>query len=83
MFVGSLCAFLHGLSHPGVLLIFGTMTDVFIDYDIELQELQVPGKACINNTIVWINSSLHQNVTNGTRCGYAIIYFILMLLLNC
>ncbi|XP_049629486.1 bile salt export pump [Suncus etruscus] len=69
MFVGSLCAFLHGLSHPGVLLIFGTMTDVFIDYDIELQELQVPGKACINNTIVWINSSLHQNVTNGTRCG--------------
>ncbi|XP_054978347.1 bile salt export pump isoform X1 [Sorex araneus] len=69
MFVGSLCAFLHGLSHPGVLLIFGTMTDVFIEYEIELQELQIPGKACINNTIVWINSSLSQNVTNGTRCG--------------
>ncbi|XP_030885490.1 bile salt export pump [Leptonychotes weddellii] len=69
MFVGSLCAFLHGLSHPGVLLIFGTMTDVFIEYDTELQELKIPGKACVNNTIVWINSSLNQNVTNGTRCG--------------
>uniref|UniRef100_A0A8C0JP75 Bile salt export pump n=1 Tax=Canis lupus dingo TaxID=286419 RepID=A0A8C0JP75_CANLU len=69
MFVGSLCAFLHGLSHPGVLLIFGTMTDVFIAYDTELQELKIPGKACVNNTIVWINSSLNQNVTNGTQCG--------------
>ncbi|XP_032211751.1 bile salt export pump isoform X1 [Mustela erminea] len=69
MFVGSLCAFLHGLSHPGVLLIFGTMTDVFIDYDTELQELKIPGRACVNNTIVWINSSLNQSMTNGTRCG--------------
>lgn len=69
MFVGGLCAFLHGLAHPGVLLIFGTMTDVFIDYETELQELQIPGKACINNTIVWTNSSLNQNVTNGMPCG--------------
>ncbi|XP_019512150.1 PREDICTED: bile salt export pump [Hipposideros armiger] len=69
MSVGSLCAFLHGLAHPGVLLIFGTMTDVFIDYDTELQELQIPGKACVNNTIVWTNSSLNQNMTNGLRCG--------------
>lgn len=69
MSVGSLCAFLHGLAHPGVLLIFGTMTDVFIDYDTELQELQIPGKACVNNTIVWTNGSLPQNGTNGLRCG--------------
>ncbi|XP_012581464.1 PREDICTED: bile salt export pump isoform X2 [Condylura cristata] len=69
MFMGSLCAFLHGLSYPGVLLIFGTMTDVFIDYDMEVQELKIPGKACVNNTIVWINSSLNQNVTNQTLCG--------------
>lgn len=69
MSVGSLCAFLHGLAHPGVLLIFGTMTDVFIEYDTELQELQIPGKACVNNTIVWPNSSLNQNVTSGMRCG--------------
>uniref|UniRef100_I3M9U5 Bile salt export pump n=1 Tax=Ictidomys tridecemlineatus TaxID=43179 RepID=I3M9U5_ICTTR len=67
--VGSLCAFLHGLAQPGMVFIFGEMTDVFIDYDIEIQELKIPGKACVNNTIVWINSSLNQNVTNGTRCG--------------
>uniref|UniRef100_A0A8C5XYS9 Bile salt export pump n=1 Tax=Microcebus murinus TaxID=30608 RepID=A0A8C5XYS9_MICMU len=69
MFVGSLCAFLHGIAQPGTLLIFGTMMDVFIDYDTELQELKIPGKACVNNTIVWTNSSLNQNITNGTRCG--------------
>ncbi|XP_006867076.1 PREDICTED: bile salt export pump isoform X1 [Chrysochloris asiatica] len=69
MFVGSLCAFLHGVAQPVMILIFGTMTDVFIDFDNELQELSIPGKECINNTIVWTNSSLNQNVTNGTRCG--------------
>nr|XP_058909927.1 bile salt export pump isoform X1 [Kogia breviceps] len=70
MFVGSLCAFLHGVAYPGVLLIFGAMTDVSIEYDMELQELKIPGKACVNNTIVWINGSVYQNVTNGTRCGF-------------
>ncbi|XP_007452679.1 PREDICTED: bile salt export pump [Lipotes vexillifer] len=70
MSVGSLCAFLHGVAYPGVLLIFGTMTDVSIEYDMELQELKIPGKACVNNTIVWTNGSLYQNVTNGTRCGF-------------
>ncbi|XP_005393324.1 PREDICTED: bile salt export pump [Chinchilla lanigera] len=69
MFVGSLCAVLHGLAQPGMILVFGLMTDAFIEYDIEIQELMIPGKACVNNTIVWINSSLNQNVTNGTRCG--------------
>uniref|UniRef100_A0A8C9DT68 Bile salt export pump n=1 Tax=Prolemur simus TaxID=1328070 RepID=A0A8C9DT68_PROSS len=69
MFAGSLCAFLHGIAQPGTLLILGTMMDVFIDYDTELQELKIPGKACVNNTIVWTNSSLNQNITNGTRCG--------------
>ncbi|XP_037379374.1 bile salt export pump isoform X2 [Talpa occidentalis] len=52
-----------------MLLIFGTMTDVFIDYDFEVQELNIPGKACVNNTIVWTNSSLNQNETNQTACG--------------
>lgn len=69
MSVGSLCALLHGVAYPGVLLIFGTMTDVFIEYDMELQELSIPGKACVNNTVVWTNDSLNQNMTNGTRCG--------------
>ncbi|XP_027414212.1 bile salt export pump isoform X4 [Bos indicus x Bos taurus] len=70
MSMGSLCALLHGVAYPGVLLIFGTMTDVFIEYDMELQELSIPGKACVNNTIVWTNDSLNQNMTNGTRCGF-------------
>ncbi|XP_004375601.1 bile salt export pump isoform X2 [Trichechus manatus latirostris] len=69
MFVGSLFAFLHGMAQPVLLLVFGTMIDVFIDYDIEIQELKTPGKECVNNTIVWINSSLNQYVTNGTSCG--------------
>ncbi|XP_049977882.1 bile salt export pump [Alexandromys fortis] len=69
MFVGSLCAMLHGMAQPGILIIFGIMIDIFIEYDIERQELAIPGKACINNTIVWINNSFNQNVTNGTPCG--------------
>ncbi|XP_075841088.1 bile salt export pump [Microtus pennsylvanicus] len=69
MFVGSLCAMLHGMAQPGILIIFGVMIDIFIEYDIERQELAIPGKACINNTIVWINNSFNQNVTNGTPCG--------------
>ncbi|KAI4575245.1 hypothetical protein MJG53_020447 [Ovis ammon polii x Ovis aries] len=72
MCMGSLCALLHGAAYPGVLLIFGTMTDVFIEYDMELQELSTPGKACVNNTIVWTNDSLNHNTTNGTRCGEGI-----------
>ncbi|XP_007494388.2 bile salt export pump isoform X1 [Monodelphis domestica] len=69
MFGGSLCAFIHGMAQPGMLLVFGLMTDAFIEYDIELQELSIPGKICVNNTIVWANSSLNHNETNGTRCG--------------
>ncbi|XP_068936293.1 bile salt export pump [Petaurus breviceps papuanus] len=69
MFGGSCCAFLHGMAQPGMLLIFGLMTDAYIAYDIELQELSIPGKICVNNTIVWANSSLNYNETNGTRCG--------------
>ncbi|XP_036041396.1 bile salt export pump isoform X2 [Onychomys torridus] len=69
MLMGSLCALLHGMAQPVILLIFGIMIDVFIEYDIERQELEIPGKVCINNTIVWINSSFNQNMTNGTRCG--------------
>ncbi|KAM6177947.1 bile salt export pump [Rhynchocyon petersi] len=69
MFVGSLCASIHGMAQPIMILVFGSMTDVFIDYENELQELQIPGKECINNTVVWVNSSLNQNMTNGTSCG--------------
>ncbi|XP_010186445.1 PREDICTED: bile salt export pump-like, partial [Mesitornis unicolor] len=46
------------------------MADTFIEYDIEMQELKDPGKICVNNTIVWINGTVHQNEKNATiRCG--------------
>uniref|UniRef100_A0A8C8K0B0 Bile salt export pump n=1 Tax=Oncorhynchus tshawytscha TaxID=74940 RepID=A0A8C8K0B0_ONCTS len=55
---GSVCAFLHGSAQPLMLLVFGMLTDTFIEYDIELQELLDPRKECINNTIQWKNQSV-------------------------
>ncbi|NWU79996.1 ABCBB protein, partial [Onychorhynchus coronatus] len=70
MVVGSFCAIVHGIAQPAVLLVFGAMADTFIEYDIEMQELKDPNKTCVNNTIVWINGSIHQNEKNVTiRCG--------------
>ncbi|XP_029392596.1 bile salt export pump [Mus pahari] len=69
MFMGSVCALLHGMAQPGMIIVFGILTDIFVEYDIERQELSIPGKVCMNNTIVWVNSSFNQNTTNGTRCG--------------
>ncbi|KFQ16908.1 Bile salt export pump, partial [Merops nubicus] len=70
MAVGSFCATAHGVAQPAVLLVFGAMADMFIDYDIEIQELKDPDKVCVNNTIMWINGTIHQNERNATtRCG--------------
>ncbi|XP_040532614.1 bile salt export pump isoform X4 [Gallus gallus] len=70
MIVGSFCAILHGAAQPGMLLVFGAMADTFIEYDVEMQALKDPNKTCINNTIVWINGTVHQNEKNTTtRCG--------------
>ncbi|NWU07746.1 ABCBB protein, partial [Cephalopterus ornatus] len=70
MVVGSFCAVVHGIAQPAVLLVFGAMADTFIEYDIEMQELKDPNKTCVNNTIVWINGTIHQNEKNVTiRCG--------------
>ncbi|XP_027534459.1 bile salt export pump isoform X6 [Neopelma chrysocephalum] len=70
MVVGSFCAIVHGIAQPAVLLVFGAMADTFIEYDIEMQELKDPNKTCVNNTVVWINGTIHQNEKNVTvRCG--------------
>uniref|UniRef100_A0A8C8E479 Bile salt export pump n=1 Tax=Oryzias sinensis TaxID=183150 RepID=A0A8C8E479_9TELE len=53
MVLGSICAVLHGSAQPLMLLVFGLLTDTFIDYDIELQELSDDRKECVNNTIQW------------------------------
>lgn len=53
MATGSLCAVLHGSAQPLMLLVFGLLTDTFIEYDIELNELRDDRKECVNNTIQW------------------------------
>ncbi|KAK3533490.1 hypothetical protein QTP70_023359 [Hemibagrus guttatus] len=71
MIAGSLCAIIHGSAQPLMLLVFGLLTDTFIDYDIELNELQDPNKHCLNNTIQWKNATAEENLEhNMTRtCG--------------
>ncbi|XP_030604722.1 bile salt export pump-like isoform X2 [Archocentrus centrarchus] len=53
MVVGAVCAVLHGSAQPLMLLVFGLLTDTFIEYDIELKELSDDRKECVNNTIQW------------------------------
>uniref|UniRef100_A0A8C9ZPP1 Bile salt export pump n=1 Tax=Sander lucioperca TaxID=283035 RepID=A0A8C9ZPP1_SANLU len=60
MVLGSVCAVLHGSAQPLMLLVFGLLTDTFIEYDIELNELSDDRKECVNNTIQW-----KKNYTEG------------------
>ncbi|XP_034072938.1 bile salt export pump [Gymnodraco acuticeps] len=55
MVMGSVCAVLHGSAQPLMLLVFGLLTDTFIEYDVELNELKDERKECVNNTIQWKN----------------------------
>ncbi|XP_029030783.1 bile salt export pump-like isoform X1 [Betta splendens] len=57
MAVGSVCAVVHGSAQPLMLLVFGLLTDTFIEYDLELNELSDGRKECVNNTIQWKNST--------------------------
>lgn len=66
MVIGSVCAVLHGSAQPLMLLVFGLLTDTFIEYDIELNELSDERKECVNNTIQWkrnYTQVLEQNQT--------------------
>uniref|UniRef100_A0A8C1UKZ3 Bile salt export pump n=1 Tax=Cyprinus carpio TaxID=7962 RepID=A0A8C1UKZ3_CYPCA len=68
MIFGSLCAIVHGSAQPLMLLVFGMLTDTFIEYDIELNELSDPEKVCVNNTIQWRNlTEIALNMTKS--CG--------------
>uniref|UniRef100_A0A669C0S6 Bile salt export pump n=1 Tax=Oreochromis niloticus TaxID=8128 RepID=A0A669C0S6_ORENI len=40
MVVGCVCALLHGSAQPLMLLVFGLLTDTFIEYDIELLDIE-------------------------------------------
>ncbi|XP_034549833.1 bile salt export pump [Notolabrus celidotus] len=58
MVVGGLCALIHGAASPLMLLVYGMMTNTFVAYELEVQELKDPNKTCINNTIYWINAQM-------------------------
>ncbi|KAJ8352304.1 hypothetical protein SKAU_G00237800 [Synaphobranchus kaupii] len=72
MIGGGVCALVHGSAQPLMLLVFGMLTDAFIDYDMELHELANPNKTCVNSTIQWKNLSSEENFElNMTRpCGF-------------
>ncbi|XP_055083269.1 bile salt export pump-like [Periophthalmus magnuspinnatus] len=53
MAVGGACAVLHGSAQPLMLLVFGLLTDTFIEYDVELNALKDDRKECVNGTIQW------------------------------
>ncbi|XP_061697230.1 bile salt export pump [Syngnathoides biaculeatus] len=70
MVVGSVCALIHGAAGPLMLLVYGMMTNTFVDYEVELHELQDPNKTCRHNTIHWTNGSVYEPAENITLvCG--------------
>uniref|UniRef100_A0A4W5QSI3 ATP-binding cassette, sub-family B (MDR/TAP), member 11a n=1 Tax=Hucho hucho TaxID=62062 RepID=A0A4W5QSI3_9TELE len=48
-----------------MLLVYGMMTNTFVTYELEVQELADPNKTCINN-ITWINGSIYERAENAT-----------------
>ncbi|XP_068184496.1 bile salt export pump [Antennarius striatus] len=70
MVVGGLCALIHGAASPLMLLVYGMMTDTFVAYEREVQELTDPNKICSNDTIYWTNGSIYETPENDTvLCG--------------
>ncbi|CAB1328473.1 unnamed protein product [Coregonus sp. 'balchen'] len=46
------------------------MTNTFVTYKLEVQELADPNKTCINNNITWINGSIYEIAENTmVFCG--------------
>ncbi|XP_071320644.1 bile salt export pump-like [Trachinotus anak] len=76
MVVGSVCAVLHGSAQPLMLLVFGLLTDTFIEYDIELNELSDDRKECVNNTIQWkrnYTAAAQGLITMQNQSGWGIM----------
>ncbi|KAG8432404.1 hypothetical protein GDO86_016883, partial [Hymenochirus boettgeri] len=69
MIIGGLCALVHGAAQPIMLFIYGAMTDTFIAYEMESQELQDVNKICANGTITWKNGSEYHVGNNTVACG--------------
>ncbi|XP_056226977.1 bile salt export pump-like [Seriola aureovittata] len=73
MVVGSVCAVLHGSAQPLMLLVFGLLTDTFIEYDIELNELSDDRKECVNNTIQWRRNYTGGLITMHNQSGWSVM----------
>lgn len=70
MLVGALCALVHGAASPLMLLVYSMMTDTFVAYEREHQELQQPNKMCNGSIIHWSNGSIYVTAENDTvECG--------------
>ncbi|XP_051937522.1 bile salt export pump isoform X2 [Hippocampus zosterae] len=70
MVVGSLFALIHGAAAPLMLLVYGMMTNTFVLYELEMQELKDPNKTCRHNIIHWTNGSVYEPAENVTVvCG--------------
>lgn len=70
MVIGSLCALVHGAAAPLMLLVYGMMTNTFVAYELEIQELKDINKTCINDIIYWRNGTLVLTAGNTTiSCG--------------
>ncbi|XP_066542047.1 bile salt export pump [Hoplias malabaricus] len=70
MVVGGLCALTHGAASPLMLLVYSMMTNTFVAYELEIQELAGPNKTCINHTVTWINGSVVELEGDITvHCG--------------
>ncbi|KAI3355787.1 hypothetical protein L3Q82_004352 [Scortum barcoo] len=70
MVVGSLCSLIHGAVSPLMLLVYSMMTNTFVAYELEREELKDPNKTCNNNTIYWKNGSIYEISENTTvLCG--------------
>uniref|UniRef100_A0A8C1WIK2 ATP-binding cassette, sub-family B (MDR/TAP), member 11a n=1 Tax=Cyprinus carpio TaxID=7962 RepID=A0A8C1WIK2_CYPCA len=70
MVVGSVCSLVHGAASPLMLLVYGMMTNTFVGYELEVQELANPNKTCINNTITWLDGTVVERPDNSTTyCG--------------
>lgn len=70
MAVGGLCALIHGAASPLMLLVYSMMTDTFVAYEREIQELQDPNKTCTGSVICWSNGSAYVTAENSTvQCG--------------
>ncbi|XP_055086728.1 bile salt export pump [Periophthalmus magnuspinnatus] len=70
MVVGGVCALVHGAAAPLMLLVYGMMTNTFVAYELEMQELKDPNKTCSDNLIHWTNGTVIITADNRTMsCG--------------